>query len=372
VSRAAVFLAVLAAAISAAVEASAAPLVHARAYLVSNPATGEILAARAPDLRVPVASITKLMTVYVALQHLGLDQVVTVSAPASAVGESSIYLRSGERMSVRDLVAAALVQSANDAADALADAAAGGDRARFVAWMNAEARRLGLEHTHFARPDGLDTRGHLSTARDVTRLARAVMRLEVVREDVALRETTISGGRVLTTWNDLLGVFPGVVGVKTGHTGGAGWCEVALVRRPPLSLYATILGSPAREVRNRDLAALLRFGLSSYQTATVVPAGEPLAEVATGYGETVAVAAPSALTVPIRVARPVVEKLVLPGRLELPVSRGQYVGEVRVYSNGKLVGKRSLLALEAVSKPNLLGKVGWYGQRTIDNLFGWM
>ena len=135
-----------------------------------------MLAQRSPNRRVPIASITKLMTVLVALEHAELDDVRRRSPSASAVGESTINLRAGERITVRDLVEAALVQSANDAAWALAMHVGDGDVSAFVRMMNAKARALGLTGTHFVRPDGLDVPGHLSTARDVTLLARVAMR----------------------------------------------------------------------------------------------------------------------------------------------------------------------------------------------------
>ena len=197
---------------------------------------------------------------------------------------STINLHAGERITVRDLVEAALIQSANDAADALADYVGGGSSARFVALMNAKARELGLTRTRFTRPDGLDAPGHVSTARDVTKLAEAAMRLRAVRSIVRRRSDTISGGRVLHTWNDLLGLFPGLLGVKTGHTGGAGWCEVGAVRRYGLTLYVTVLGSPTRSQRNADLAALLRWGLSRYRPAWIVRPGRVYLRAAVGYG----------------------------------------------------------------------------------------
>src|SRR5206468_11557803 len=118
------------------------------------------------DAHVPIASITTLMSVLIALEHTRLNDVVTVQRAAAEVGESTINLQAGERISVRELLAGALIQSANDAADALADYVAHGDRARFVAMMNVRARQLGLADTHFARPDGLDAPGHVSSARD--------------------------------------------------------------------------------------------------------------------------------------------------------------------------------------------------------------
>jgi len=202
------------------------PPVAARAYLVENAATGEVLARKADRARLPMASLTKLMTVDLALRHLRPAQLVTVASGAAAVGESTVALVPGEQLTVRDLLKAALIQSANDAADALAYGTTGGDLPAFVRMMNARARELGLDDTHYARPDGLDAADHYSSARDVTRLAEVEMHAPIVRSIVRERTDTIAGGRVLHTWNDLLGSFPGLIGVKTGHTAAAGWCEV--------------------------------------------------------------------------------------------------------------------------------------------------
>src|SRR5207247_2374971 len=148
----------------------------------------------------------------------------------------------------------------NDAAWALAIHVGGGSEERFVGLMNRRARQLGLTDTHFVRPDGLDAAGHVSSARDMTKLARILMQKPAVRRIVAMRSATIAGGRGLHTWNDLLGRFPGVVGVKTGHTRAAGWAEVAAARGPGVTVYATVLGSPSRSTRNGDLAELLDWG----------------------------------------------------------------------------------------------------------------
>src|SRR5690349_22659323 len=110
--------------------------------------------------------------------------------------------------------------------------------------MNAKARKLGLTDTHFVRPDGLDAPGHVSSARDVTRLARILMRHPIVRQIVRQKSAAIEGGRTIYTRNDLLYSYPGLIGVKTGHTDLAGWSEVAAARRDGVTVYATILGSP--------------------------------------------------------------------------------------------------------------------------------
>ena len=241
---------------------AAPPDVRGRSFVVENGATGEVLLARDARERVPIASITKLMTVLLTLERAKPSDVVVVSPFAADVGESSANLRAGERLTVRELLEAALIQSANDAADALAFYVGRGNEQRFVALMNARARKLGLRDTHFVRPDGLDAPGHVSSARDVTLLARIVMHRPLVRQIVRMRSATISGGETLHTWNDLLSTYPGVFGVKTGHTSAAGWSQVAAARRRGVTVYATLLGSPARDTRNADLSALLTWGLA--------------------------------------------------------------------------------------------------------------
>jgi D-alanyl-D-alanine carboxypeptidase (penicillin-binding protein 5/6) len=367
------FCAVAAAALALAAPAHAgAPPVSARAFLIQDAATGEVLAQHASWAQVPIASITKLMTVLVTLEHARLSDVVDVRSDAAAVGESTIDLRAGERITVRDLIEAALIQSANDAADALADYVGDGSSARFVAMMNAKARELGLERTHFARPDGLDARGHFSTARDVTKLAEVAMKLPAVRSIVRRRSAAIAGGRVLHTWNDLLGLFPGLLGVKTGHTAAAGWCEVGAVRRYGVTLYVTVLGSPTRSQRNTDLAALLRWGLSRYRPAWVVRPGRVYLRASVGYGRAAVPIVPvRGVERPVRIDRPLVERVVAPAALSLPVRRGTRVGEVRVLSGRRLLARVPLVAGRSVSRPGLAGRVGFYAGRTLHNVGNW-
>jgi D-alanyl-D-alanine carboxypeptidase (penicillin-binding protein 5/6) len=349
-----------------------APGVYARAFLVENPASGEVLAQHAAWSRVPIASITKLMTVIVALEHSKWNDVVRVQSAAARVGESTVNLRAGERMTVGDLVKAALIQSANDAADALADYVGKGNQSAFVATMNAKAKELGLDRTHFARPDGLDAPAHYSTARDVTTLARVAMSVPQIRATVRMRTGTIAGGRRLHTWNDLLGVFRGLDGVKTGHTANAGWCEVAAVRRNGVTLYATVLGSPTRSQRNADLASLLRWAVSRYRPVWLVQPGRVYQHTSIGYGmKAVPLVAARPLARSVRVDKPLVERVVAPSAIGLPVKRGQRIGEIRVYSGKRLIARSPLVAGGAADKPGFGGRLGFYAGRTLDHIGGW-
>jgi D-alanyl-D-alanine carboxypeptidase (penicillin-binding protein 5/6) len=366
-------LVVAAVLLAAAAPANAAPRVDARAYLVQNAATGEVLLGRAADKRLPVASITKLMTVLVVLEHARPDDVVTVGPDASSVGESTVHLRPGERLTVRDLVEAALIQSANDAANALADHVGEGDRDGFVELMNERARALGLADTHFVRADGLDVAGHYSSARDVTRLARIAMRSPLVRQIVARRTETIAGGRRLHTWNDLLGRYPGLIGVKTGHTSAAGWCQVAAARGRRVTVYATVLGSRTRAGRNEDLAELLAWGISRYRVVSLVERSRVYARAEAPYGRApLSLVAARPLVRVVRVDRPLVERVVAPAAVELPVRRGERLGWVRVYDRGRLVGTRPLVAARTIERPGLGGRIAWYAERTLHHLGGLM
>src|SRR5579864_2851751 len=324
---------------------AAPPNVDARAYTVVNASTGTVLASSHAHEQLPIASITKLMTAIVALQHLRPDDDVAVTAKAAHVGESRIPLKPGQIVSVHDLLEGALIQSANDAADALAAAAAGGDIRRFVGWMNAEAQNLGLRDTYFVRPDGLDAIGHMSSARDVAVLAQVAMHSPVVRDIVRKRTDTIEDGALrLHTWNDLLGVFPGLIGVKTGHTDAAGWCEVAAARRPGYTIYVVILGSPTRAQRNSDLDRLLAWGVSRYRMLTLV-GRDPIVHVALPYGRhAVPLVARKSLVRAVRVGRPIVEKIVAPTVVSLPVTRGERLGRIEIWTGGTLLGARPLLA----------------------------
>ena len=351
---------------------AARPSVNARAYVVEDGRTGDVLLAKDPTTRVPIASLTKMMTVLVTLEHASLGDMVTISPQAAAVGESSIPLRAGERLSVRDLLEAALIQSANDAAWALADDVGHGNVDRFVAMMNRRARQLGLDETHFVRPDGLDAPGHVSSARDVTELARILMQKPVVRHIVAMRDATISGGRRLHTWNDLLGVYPGVVGVKTGHTSAAGWSEVAAVRGPGVTVYATILGSPDRSTRNADLAELMTWGLSRFRVVPVISAGHAYARAETAYDHgSVALVAPRSVRRAVVVRRPLVERVVAPKGVKLPVRKGQALGEVRIYDRNRLVARSPLVAARSIEEPNAHDRAAWHIGQAAHDIGGW-
>ena len=342
------------------------PPVEAEAVILANGATGEVLYERNADERHAIASITKLMTAIVTLERTRPNELVTVGAGAPAIGESSIDLRAGERLTVRDLLAAALIQSANDASFALAAHAGPGGLPGFIRLMNEEVRELGLAGTRFARPDGLDTPGHYSTARDVLALARAAMRRPLIRSLVRRDGGRIAGGRELFAWNDLLGEYQGLIGVKTGHTEDAGWCQVAAARRDGTVVYAVILGSPSRSQRNEDLAELLDWAFEQYARVRVVDEQRTYATAEIPFSEERLELVPArSVEAVVRVGRPLTERIVGPAVVDLPVRRGQRLGEVRVLEGRRVVARRPHIAAEDIADAGFGRRAGWYAEHTL-------
>jgi serine-type D-Ala-D-Ala carboxypeptidase (penicillin-binding protein 5/6) len=206
----------------------------------------------------------------------------------------------------------------------------------------------------------------------VTKLGLAAMHEPLVRRLVRQRSATITGGRTLHTWNDLLGEFPGVFGVKTGHTSSAGWNQIAAARGNGVTIYATILGSPSRSIRNADLEELLGWGMSRYALVPLAPAGRVYGRIPVTYGKApVPVVAARPLRRAVRIGRPLVQRVVLPSRVDLPVRRGDVLGQLRVYEGRRQIGRTPLVAAEDRHAPSVAERVKWFGGRTFHHIGGW-
>ena len=354
------------AAAQAAFAATPPPTVKASAALLVDGDTGETLYALNPDRRLPMASLTKLMTALLTMENTKKNDTVRVEGPAPSVGESTIDLQAGERLKVKDLLAAALIQRANDAAYALA-ADVGGSVKKFIGMMNERAAELGLDDTHYVVPDGLDTPGHYSSAMDTYTLAREDMKHGLFRRIVEQTGGEIAGGRTLYAWNDLLTTYPGAIGIKTGHTDLAGWSEIAAAERDGATMYAVILGGPTRGKRNRDLGALLDWGFGHYGRLQVISRNEPYAQVAVPFSDDeIALVSDVRVRATVPLDHTLVEKVAAPESLDLPVSQGDPVGEIMVYDGDKVVARHPLVSSETVGEPSLPARVRWYAGRALD------
>ena len=332
---------------------------------------GEVLAQRRASEQRAIASITKLMTAIVTLENARLSDTVTVAPRLPRAGESSANLRTGEQLRVSTLLQALLVASANDAADALATHIGEGSISRFVDLMNEKAKALGLEQTTFVNPHGLDETGHVSSAEDATDLVRYALGIPFVRDALARTSVELTGGREIPTTNDLLSSWPPLVGGKTGHTADAGWSQAAAASGRGVTVYATVLGGASRTARNAALEELLSFGIGRYRRVAAIDASRVYAEPETGYDQpAVRLVAPRTALVTVLQGKPLVERIVAPGVVELPVRKGQRLGRVDVYDGDRLVASSRLVAADTVSEPRWLGKASWYARQTAANFWG--
>ncbi len=252
-------------------------------YLVGD--DGAVLARQDASRERAIASITKLMTAVVVLEHAKLSDVVRVSPQAAGIGESTVYLRAGEELTVADLLRATLIPSANDAAEALALHVGDGSVDRFVELMNEKAEELGLSDTHFENPHGLDEAGHVSSARDTTTLVRFALGIPFIRDALSRESVSLPGGRAFESTDDLLASWAPLVAGKTGHTRAAGWSQAGAAERGDTTVYGSVLGSGSRAARNDALQQLLTYGLDQYRTVQVIDRARIYTTATTGYGQ---------------------------------------------------------------------------------------
>jgi len=340
----------------AALAAPNPPAVDARAWLLLDATSGQPIAGRNADERIEPASLTKLMTAYLAFQALkdktlSESQAVQVSERAWRARGSRMFIEPGMPVTVNALLHGLIVQSGNDACIALAEAISGTEAA-FVERMNREAQRLGMKGTHFSNASGLPDRAHYSTANDLALLATALIRdhpgyykLYSVREFTYNDITQRNRNRLL--WLD-----PNVDGVKTGHTKRAGYCLIASARRGERRLLSVVIGAPSERVRAQDSQKLLNFGFQSYTGVRLYEKGRAISALPVWKGSErelkAGVAADLYVTVPKGSLDKLRAELVSVQPLIAPLVAGQRVATLRVSHEGKPLAEYPVIALEDV------------------------
>jgi D-alanyl-D-alanine carboxypeptidase (penicillin-binding protein 5/6) len=340
---------------------AAGPKLDAKAWVLIDPRDGSVLAGKAPEKRLPIASTTKLMTAYLALENLKPNQVI--KAPAyqpSASAEIRLGLRPGERMRVRDLLYGLLLPSASDAAETLAVGVSGSVPA-FVTAMNQAAQQLGLTDTSYANPIGLDDPDNYSSARDLVTLASILLRNPLFARIVNTPSATLRSGdhpRQVTSRDTLLGEVPWVNGVKTGHTLGAGYVLVGSGTQDSTTLISAVLGTPSEASRDAETLKLLSYGFSLYHAVQPVRQGQELADPGLDYrGDHLSLVAQRALPINVRQGQRVTTHVTAPDEISGAVRRGQVLGRVTVSVDGKQAAVSPLVAASAVGAATTLDKV---------------
>jgi D-alanyl-D-alanine carboxypeptidase (penicillin-binding protein 5/6) len=319
----------------------------AQAAIVVDARDGTVMFAKRPDAERAIASTTKLMTALLSLEEAKPGDVFTAPAYDAAPAESRINLREGERMTVHDLLEALLLESANDAAVDLAENISG-SREAFVEEMNARADELGLDHTSYANPIGLDDPANYSSARDLATLALKLLRNRRFARIVDMPEATLESGarpRVVENRNDLVAAYPWVDGVKTGYTLNAGNVLVgAAARAPRARVVSVVLGEPTEAARDADTLTLLRWGLGRFSRVRVLDTRRTLARSDIEYRDEKARLVPRrAVVLTVRDGQRLRRRVNAPDELEGPLEAGERVGSVTVLVDGRAVRRVALV-----------------------------
>jgi D-alanyl-D-alanine carboxypeptidase (penicillin-binding protein 5/6) len=338
--------------------------VAAQSYLLLDVTTGQVLASDNADERRDPASLTKLMTAYLAFAALrdkaiAPAQLVTVSTAAWRAEGSRMFVEPRKAVTVDELLRGMIVQSGNDASIALAELVAGSEAA-FAEKMNAEAARLGLLNTRFANATGLSHPQHYSTATDLARLAAALIRdFPENYQLYSLREFRYNN-ITQPNRNRLLWIDPYVDGVKTGHTDAAGWCLIASAKRGERRLLAVVLGAASDGVRTTEAQKLLNYGFQAFDLVQLYASGKPVWSLRVWKGESNAVATGFAADQHVSLPKGKAEKLALSMTatepLLAPVTKGQRVGTVKVSFEGAPLAELPLVALADVPAASVLGR----------------
>ncbi|WP_297527380.1 D-alanyl-D-alanine carboxypeptidase family protein [Thiohalobacter sp.] len=349
------------AALAAPLPVPRAPDVGARGYILEDFHSGRVLAEKAADERMEPASITKLMAAYVIFKELAagslnLDDEVTVSERAWRMPGSRMFIEVGKKVPVRDLLKGMIIQSGNDATVALAQHVAGSE-ATFAEYMNRYARELGLAGSHFTNATGLPDPNHYMTARDIAKLARALIR-EFPEYYAWYSEKSFTwNGITQQNRNRLLWRDPSVDGIKTGHTESAGYCLVTSAEREGMRLISVVLGTASEEARANASQALLNYGFRFFETHRLYDAGTRLTEARVWKGEReqlpLGLAETLYITIPRGRYKDLDATMQLPGRLVAPVTEGTPYGSVQIRLDGELVAEAPLVALESIGEGSL-------------------
>lgn len=336
---------------------------------------GRELWSRDASAKRAMASTTKIMTAIVVLEHGNLSDMVTVDKQTAMVGQSSMGLVQGERLTEGELLKGVLVQSGNDAATLIAKHV-GGSVSDFVALMNAKARALDLLNTHYVTPHGLDTPGHYTSAADLTSLARYAMHNPVFRSIVKTYTVKVRSDRythVLLSHNSLLKTYRGAEGIKTGWTDNAGYCVVFAAQRNGVELVGTVMGAASESGRAQEAKKLLDWGFKHYRRTTIATAGDPVGRVkVSDYLErTVSARTAETTSVPVfDLAGPVRRRVELASSVPAPVTAGERIGTMTVYQGETVIAQLPIVAGADVPAPSVWQRVVFFFGGIWNGVFG--
>ena len=335
---------------------------NAKSAILMEESTGNILYESNPDERLPIASVTKVMTMLLIMEavdsgKISLDDMVTVSENAMSYGGSTMFLETGEQLTVNDMLKGIAVASANDGCVAMAEHLAGSESA-FVDMMNEKAKELGMENTHFMNTNGLDEDDHYSSARDVAIMSRELMKHETIFNYTSIWMDTLRGGKFqLANTNKLIRFYDGANGLKTGSTSKALCCLSAAAKRNDMQLIAVVLGAPTSAERFASAKSLLDYGFANYAVNTQITAGDEVQKIAVEKGvdkEADVVAGDSCSTLVKKGQEDnITKEIKIDETITAPIEAGQKIGTMTISRDGEVIADIDLNASSAVEKKGI-------------------
>ncbi len=332
---------------------------NVKASILVEASTGEVLSENNADEQLPIASVTKIMTMLLIMERIdngemALTDMVTASENANSYGGSTMFLETGEQLSVNDMLKGIAVASANDGCVAMAEHIAGNEQ-DFVAMMNARAEELGMTNTHFVNSNGLDEDGHYSSARDVAIMSRELIKHKTIFDYTTIWMDSLRGGKFeLANTNKLIRYYNGANGLKTGSTSKAGCCLSATAERDGMELIAVVLGAEDTQTRFASASSLLNYGFANYSVKKQIEQGEPMGTVKVSRGKAESVNAEAAEGYSVLMKKndkSEIEKNVkMKNKISAPVSAGDKLGEIIFTENDEEVKKIDIVASESVEK----------------------
>ncbi len=327
--------------------------------VLMDSSTGTVLYEKDSHSKRPLASVTKIMTMLLAMEaidsgKLGYDDMITGSAYAKSMGGSTIFLDEGEQLSARDILKGIAVSSGNDAAVAMAEHL-GGSCENFVSMMNERAAQLGMADTHFVNCNGLPAEGHYSTAYDIALMSRELMRHEGIFDFTTIWMDSLRGGAfTLSNTNKLIRFYDGATGLKTGSTDEAKFCISATAKRGNMHLIAVIMAAPTSKQRSADASKLLNYGFANYSVIPLAAKGEEAARLHIekgADGETPLVCADDLGYLCQKGEEPQLERTpIFEENLCAPCAKGDRAGELVITSGGRELGRCDLIFAENVPR----------------------
>ena len=338
---------------------------NAKSAIMIEASTGTILYEKNKDDKLPMASMTKMMTLLLIMEeiesgNLKWNEMITTSEHAASMGGSQIFLEVGEKMSVEDLVKGICIASGNDASVAMAERI-GGTEEKFVSMMNKKAKELSLSNTHFENACGLDSDNHYSSANDMSIIAKELVKHKKILEFSGTYEDYLRKNTEKSFWlvntNKLVRYYQGVDGLKTGYTKNAGYCITTTAERGNMRLITVVMGEPSSAIRNSETTTMLDYGFNTYEAQKIITKDSVISKQKVEFGKKDSVELTPMEDYKVLKEKSSTNKNITyqlsNNPIKAPVKVGDKVGKIKIIENNKTIQEIDVTVKENVNKMNI-------------------